>query len=197
MVEDQLSKPPNIEEVLQSDEEVEWYVYKDVDGSWYLCLMTLAFTVFVIGVASLTTLPSTEFLLFQVFSTLFFIVTIFLYIRDSRKESWYFITSKRILETKGTQIVQEFNRSLLKDTPLHNLISLRIRIVESESGNTKHYEITVHDPKTSEPLFEFTRLWYTDVEKFSLFQDMQECNFCSVQISSNIEKCLVCGQALV
>ena len=91
-------------------------------------------------------------------------ITIFLYIRDGRSESWYFITSKRILETKGTHIVKEVDRSAFKDIPLQDLISMRIRINEGESGTTKHYEITVHDPETSESIFEITRLWFTDVE---------------------------------
>ncbi|MHA1908939.1 MAG: hypothetical protein ACW98Y_16675, partial [Candidatus Thorarchaeota archaeon] len=178
-------------------EEVEWSVYKDVSEDKYLFLMSLAFTVFMFALVSLMTLPSLEFLPLQLFGSLFFIVSIYLYMSQGRKESWYFITTKRILETRGKQIVQEANRSVFGNTPLHDLISMRTKIFEGESGNTKHYEITVHDPETAEPLFEFTRLWFTDVEKYSLFQDMQECPSCGVKISSNIEKCLVCVHPLV
>lgn len=190
-------QPSWIDEVLLSDEDVEWARDEDVDWDKYLFFPSIAFVVLIFVVLSFFDPSYSNFWPLQLFGSLFIIVAIYVYIRKGRNPVWYFITSKRIFETKGKQIIMEIDRTSFGDLPLHEFISMRIVRYESESGNKTHYCITIHDPETSEPLIMFNRIWFTYVEDYSLFQDMQDCSSCGVQISSKLEKCLGCGHSLV
>ncbi|MHA1908940.1 MAG: hypothetical protein ACW98Y_16680 [Candidatus Thorarchaeota archaeon] len=196
-------EPPSIEEVLPSNEVVEWAGKKRADFD-YCCPVTIAFVVFLFvgGSFSYTIFEDpSQFLTFlplQIIGSIFCIIALYVRIKNVRwHPPWYFITSKRILETRGKQIVTEIDRSRFGDASLHECISIRLDHHANERHTSPVNDITIHDPKTSEPLIVFDKIWFVYTSGYELFYDMQVCPSCEVEISSKLEKCLACGQSLV
>ncbi len=200
-------QPPSIEEVLLPGEEVEWAGKRRTDFV-YSYLKGLAFVVFLFEIISfLISLSRTLFddpsffltlLPMQLVGILFCIVALYIYLRNVRwYPPWYFITSKRILETRGTRIVKEVDRSTFGEISLHENISIRLDHHANERGSAPVNDITFHDPETSEPLILFDDIWFVYTVDYELFYNMLECPSCGVKISEKLKKCLACGQPLV
>ena len=194
---------PSIEEVLPPDEEVEWAGKKRADFD-YCCPVGIAFVVLLLVGGSIFHVIFEEpsqfltFLPLQVIGSVFFIAVLYVRLRNvTWSPPWYFITSKRILETRGMRIVTEIDRTIFGDVSLHEFISIRLDHHANERHTSPVYNITIHDPKTSAPLITFNKIWFVYTQKSKLFSDMQVCPSCEVEISEKLEKCLACGQPFV
>ncbi|MHA2425589.1 MAG: hypothetical protein ACXAEF_12430 [Candidatus Thorarchaeota archaeon] len=114
-------EPPSIEKFLPPDEEVEWAGKKRADFD-YCCLVGIAFVVFIFVGGSLFYVifedPS-QFLTFlplQVIGSVFCIAVIYVRLKNvTWLPPWYFITNKRIIETRGTRIILEIDRGIFGD----------------------------------------------------------------------------------
>jgi hypothetical protein len=193
-------EPPSIEKFLPPDEEVEWAGKKRADFD-YCCLVGIAFVVFIFVGGSLFYVifedPS-QFLTFlplQVIGSVFCIAVIYVRLKNvTWLPPWYFITNKRIIETRGTRIILEIDRGIFGDVSLHECISIRLDHHANERHTSPVNDITIHDPETSEPLIIFNKIWFVYTQGSKLFYDMQVCPSCEVEISSKLGKCLACGQ---
>ena len=113
-------EPPNIDVVLHAREKVEWAGKMRTDFS-YCCSMSFSFVVilFVIGAPFPILSP------IKLLGLLYCVIVYAVYIRNViLYPPWYFITSKRLLEAKGTRIVKEVELSRYCDRPIKDFIAM-------------------------------------------------------------------------
>ena len=183
-------QPPR--EGLHAGEEIVWSANKKT-GFFLICGLVFAcFGLF--------------YLVFDLFSGLLnpFIIAIiglydvivfYLFIKDRFLNSTkYYITNRRILETKGGYIETEVELSQFGGRPIQDFIGKRIDYYEND---VPVYDITVYDPVTSETLMKFDNLSFSDTRKFESLRYMIVCKFCGTACSPGNEYCNECGNPLL
>jgi len=188
-----VDEPPNIDEVLQPGEEVEW-AGKERTSFNYACFIGLALFVIPIIVMSPIPLFSPIALLSYLYGIIVFSVTIrnvFLY------PKWYRITNRRLLEMRGKRIGKEVELSRFGDIPLRECVAVRLDHHASERGSSPVNDIIFFNPETSKPLIMFNDIWYMYTLDLEILYDRQKCSSCDIEVNSKLKKCLACGQSLV
>ena len=178
------------DDILHAGEDIVWVAKKKAS---FVLICGLALTVF-----------SASFLLFDLFSggstlyvlnLIFCIIVISFFIKDRILfPTRYYITNRRILETRGKRIVKEIELSRFGGRPLQEFIGKRVDYYEND---VPVYDITVYDPVTSETLMKFDNLSYSDTRKFESLRYMIVCKFCGTACSPGIEYCNECGNPLM
>ena len=183
-------KPPY--EGLHAGEEIVWMAHKK-SSFFLICGLFL----------SLFSLPLLMFNPFFGFLELFIIGIIVFYniavfsfcIKDRFLDrTKYFITNKRIIETKGTTIVTEIELSRFGGRPIQDFIGRRVDYYENE---VPVYDIIVFDPVTSEKLIKFDNLKSSAVRELDRLKFVVVCKFCGTACYPGNEYCVECGNPIL
>jgi hypothetical protein len=182
-------RPPN--EGLHANEEIEWMARKKT-GFFLICGLVLGFfglfgLMFDLVEGSVSTI--------SILIGLYCTIIVSLFIKDRiLSPTKYYITNRRVLETRGTRIVKQIELSRFGGRPIQDFIGKRVDYYENE---VPVYDITVYDPVSSETLIKFENLSSSDTRKLDYLRYMIICKFCGTACSPRIEYCNECGNPLL
>jgi hypothetical protein len=180
--------PP--EEGLMPGESIVW-TRRAGTGFW------LIFFGFIIVIG----LPAIAFGVFEdaglMFALPFFLIGIVgtigvvgLFVRTKRTR--YYLTSERIIETRGGQILKEIPLHHFAGKPIGQFLESR---VTHRSNNRPIYTIRVYDPM-SDDVFEIKGQDYNSTMAFERIGDVLECPYCHFDNTALSTKCKNCGAVL-
>jgi hypothetical protein len=181
-----------IDDVLHAGEEIVWTAKKKASFFLICGLFFVFFSIFFLLFDLSSNLPGSPL---SGLIILYCISVIFLFIKDRIiHPTRYFITNRRVLETKGKCIVKEIELSRFGGRPLQEFIGKRIDYYEND---IPVFDITVYDPITSETLMKFDNLSYSDTRRFESLRYMIVCKFCGTACSPEIKYCNECGNPIL
>lgn len=180
-----------IDEVLHAGEEIVWTARKKT-GFFLICGLALGF----FGLFPLLVdLAEGSLSTISILIGLYCIIVVSLFIKDRiLSPTKYYITNRRVLETRGTRIVKQVELSRFGGRPIQQFIGKRVDYYEND---IPVYDITVYDPVTSETLIKFENLSSSDTRKLDYLRYMIICKFCGTTCSPDVEYCNECGNPLL
>ncbi len=104
----------------------------------------------------------------------------------------YYITTERIVETRGGDIVHEISLDQFAGRPLNQFLESR---VTHTVNDRPIYTLTVYAPETEE-IMELKGLDESSVEAFERIGDRVECPYCGYDNSAFSRKCKNCDAVL-
>lgn len=181
--------PPT--EGLQQDENVVW-ARKQGIGFWIpffaiwilvggILLVTFSFA-FIGQIAGIVAI-------IPVFVASFFWTRIFI----NTVRTKFFLTNKRIIQTKGGTIVKEVQLDRFGDKPLEQYIEIKVGYLEN---NEPRYVIKINDPETAETVIDCRGLDKVSVEAFEKIGKETRCKYCNQKNPSLNARCSYCGAPL-
>jgi len=105
----------------------------------------------------------------------------------------YFLTNKRIIQTRGGVIVKEVLLSRFEDKPLTQFLATRMEFI---GNGDLRYGIRIFDPVSAEVLIDFKDLDKNSAEAFEKIGNEVRCRYCDTKNSALNEKCSHCGAPL-
>jgi hypothetical protein len=181
--------PPT--EGLLPDENVVWarkqgvgfwipfFAIFTVIGGFLLIIFAFAFVGTIAGIIAII----------PVLIAIFFLIRAFV----NAVRTKFFLTNKRIIQTKGAQIVKEVQLERFGDKPLKQYIEIKVGYLEN---NEPRYVIRINDPITAEPIIDCRGLDKTSVEAFEKIGQEVRCRYCDTKNSALNARCSYCGATL-
>ncbi|MFW9770104.1 MAG: hypothetical protein ACFFEM_14890 [Candidatus Thorarchaeota archaeon] len=108
------------------------------------------------------------------------------------KRTRYYLTSERILETRGGRILKEIPLHHFAGKPIGQFLESR---VTHRSNNQPIYTIRIYDPM-SDDVFEIKGQDYHSTMAFERIGDVLECPYCHFDNTALSSKCKNCGATL-
>ncbi|MFW9835478.1 MAG: hypothetical protein ACFFEK_15865 [Candidatus Thorarchaeota archaeon] len=108
------------------------------------------------------------------------------------KRTRYYLTSERILETRGGKIIKAIPLHHFAGKPIGQFLESR---VTHRSNNQPIYTIRVYDPMSDE-VFEIKGQNYESTIAFERIGDVLECPYCHYDNTALSTKCRNCGAIL-
>jgi hypothetical protein len=108
------------------------------------------------------------------------------------KRTRYYLTSERILETRGGNIIKEIPLHHFAGKPIGQFLESR---VTHRSNNQPIYTICVYDPMSDE-VFEIKGQDYQSTMAFERIGDVLECPYCHYDNTALATQCRNCGAVL-
>jgi len=105
----------------------------------------------------------------------------------------FFLTNKRIIQTKGAIIVKEVPLSRFGDKSIKQYIEIKVAYLEN---NEPRYVIKINDPVTAENIVDCRGLDKTSVEAFENIGKEVRCSYCDTKNSALNVRCSYCGANL-
>ena len=118
------------------------------------------------------------------------IAVVALFIRT--KMTRYYLTSERILETRGGKVIKEIPLHHFAGKPIGQFLESR---VTHQSNNRPIYMIRIYDPMSDE-VFEIKGQDYNSTIAFERIGDVLECPYCHYDNTALSTKCRNCGAIL-
>jgi hypothetical protein len=108
------------------------------------------------------------------------------------KRTRYYLTSERILETRGGRILKEIPLHHFAGKPIGQFLESR---VTHQSNNRPIYTIRIYDPMSDE-VFEIKGQDYNSTLAFQRIGDVLECPYCNYDNTVLSKYCRNCGAVL-
>ncbi len=108
------------------------------------------------------------------------------------KRTRYYLTSARILETRGGRIIKEIPLHHFAGKPISQFLETR---VSHMSNNRPVYGIRIYDPM-SDDVLEIKGQSVSSTRAFERIGDVLECPYCHFDNTALSSKCLNCGAVL-
>ena len=123
------------------------------------------------------------------------LIAIFLLIRAfvNAVRTKFFLTNKRIVQTRGRNIVNEVSLSRFGDRPLKQF--LEIKRDYTHNGEAR-YVIRIFDPVSAETIIDCKDLDKNSVEAFEKIGKETRCRYCDTKNSALNARCSYCGAPL-
>jgi ribosomal protein L40E len=119
----------------------------------------------------------------------FFILRAFITGRLTR----YFLTNKRLIETRRGVIVKEVSLDKFQDRPLSQFL---VKSAAHTKDHQHFYTLRITDPVSGEVLMELGDLDENSVEAFERITKVVKCSYCGSKNPANSLKCSHCGAPL-
>ncbi|MGD9397716.1 MAG: hypothetical protein PVJ05_14875 [Candidatus Thorarchaeota archaeon] len=130
----------------------------------------------------------TYFLLILVMAGIIAVIASLVQTRRTR----YYLTTDRILEVRGAQVIKEIPLHHFAGTPIGQFLESR---VTHRSNNRPVYTIRIYDPKTDE-VFEIKGMDYHSTSTFERIGDVKECPYCNFDNPAMSAQCRNCDAVL-
>jgi len=181
--------PPT--EGLQQDENIVW-ARKQGIGFW------IPFFAIFVGVGGFLLIIFSSVFVGQVAGLIAMVpvlIAIFLLIRAfiNAVRTKFFLTNKRIVQTRGRNIVNEVSLSRFGDRPLKQF--LEIKRDYTHNGEAR-YVIRIFDPVSAETIIDCKDLDKNSVEAFEKIGKETRCRYCDTKNSALNARCGYCGAPL-
>lgn len=108
------------------------------------------------------------------------------------KRTRYYLTSERILETRGGRVLKEIPLHHFAGKPIGQFLESR---VTHQSNNRPIYTIRIYDPMSDE-VFEIKGQDYISTRAFERIGDVLECPYCHFDNTALSSQCKNCGAVL-
>ncbi len=108
------------------------------------------------------------------------------------KRTRYYLTSARILETRGGRVIKEIPLHHFAGKPISQFLETR---VSHMSNNRPVYNIRIYDPM-SDDVLEIKGQSESSTRAFERIGDVLECPYCHFDNTALSSKCLNCGAVL-
>jgi len=108
------------------------------------------------------------------------------------KRTRYYLTSERILETRGGRVLKEIPLHHFAGKPIGQFLESR---VTHQSNNRPIYTIRIYDPMSDE-VFEIKGQDYNSTKAFEQIGDVLECPYCNYDNTVLSRKCRNCDAVL-
>ncbi|NHI89424.1 MAG: hypothetical protein EAX87_07875 [Candidatus Thorarchaeota archaeon] len=108
------------------------------------------------------------------------------------KRTRYYLTSERILEVRGANIIKEISLHHFAGKPIGQFLESR---VTHRSNNRPIYTIRIYDPMSDE-VFEIKGQDYNSTMAFERIGDVRECPYCNYDNTALSTLCRNCGAVL-
>jgi hypothetical protein len=180
--------PP--EEGLMPGESIVW-TRRAGTGFW---IIFFGFIV-VIGGPALFFVGLEEFGLLVVFPVLILIIVGIIAVMASlvkTRRTRYYLTSERILEVRGAQVIREIPLHHFAGKPIGQFLETR---VTHRTNNRPVYQIRIYDP-TSDDVMELTGLDGNSARAFERIGDVVECPYCNYDNTVLSKQCRNCDAVL-
>lgn len=105
----------------------------------------------------------------------------------------FFLTNKRIVQTKGGAIVKEMPLSRFGGLPLKQFLEKKVAYI---SNNEPRYVIRIFDPVSAETIVDCTDLDKNSVEAFEKIGKEERCGYCQTKNCALNARCSYCGAPL-
>ncbi|MDH5780487.1 MAG: hypothetical protein OEZ29_07815, partial [Candidatus Bathyarchaeota archaeon] len=105
----------------------------------------------------------------------------------------YFLTNKRLLETRGGVIVKEIPLKKFQDRPLGRFL---VKSAAYTKDHQQIYTIRITDPVSGDALMELEDLDENSVRAFERIAQVVKCRYCRSKNSANSLRCSHCGAPL-
>ena len=104
----------------------------------------------------------------------------------------YYLTTDRILEVRGAQVIREIPLHHFAGKPLGQFLETR---VTHRTNNRPVYQIRIYDP-TSDDVMELSGLDGNSTRAFERISDVKECPYCSFDNPALSSQCHNCDAVL-
>jgi hypothetical protein len=104
------------------------------------------------------------------------------------KRTRYYLTSERILETRGGSVIKEIPLHHFAGKPIGQFLESR---VTHQSNNRPIYTIRIYDPMSDE-VFEIKGQDYNSTKAFERIGDILECPYCNYDNTALSMRCRNC-----
>ncbi len=108
------------------------------------------------------------------------------------KRTRYYLTSERILETRGGRVLKEIPLHHFAGKPIGQFLESR---VTHKANDRPIYTIRIYDPMSDE-VFEIKGQDYNSTKAFERIGDVLECPYCNYDNTSLSSRCRNCSAVL-
>jgi len=181
--------PPTAD--LQQDENVVWAKKQGI-GFW---IPFFAIWILVGGILLITFSFTFAGTIAGIIAIIPVVVALFFWTRAfiTALRTKFFLTNKRIIQTKGTRIVKEISLEKFGNIPLKQYIEIKVGYLEN---NEPRYVIRINDPVTAETIVDCRGLDKTSVEAFEKIGKETRCQYCNQKNPALNARCSYCGAPL-